>query len=99
MTHAEYEYLECKVEDALRHLRKTNKRYSAAAETEGELYSRIKRLTETGDNSLLLQSERKRLAELLEQWVDVTPTVHAELYRQGYLDCLRLVVSLGAKYN
>jgi len=97
MTHNEYEYLETKVDEALRHLRKTNKRYSAASETEGELYRRIKRITETKGDIVLLEAERKRIDELLEQWVEVTPTIHAELYRQGYLDCLRLVVSLGTK--
>ena len=93
----EYDYLETKVEDTLRILRRTNKRYSAAAETEGELYRRIKRITETNGDAVLLRSERERIDFLLEQWADIIPTVYAELYRRGYLDCLRLVVSLGAK--
>ena len=97
MKSGELDYLETKVEDTLRILRRTNKRYSAAAETEGELYSRIKRLTERNGEVVLLQSERERINLLLEQWVDIIPTVYAELYRRGYLDCLRLVVSLGAK--
>ncbi len=97
MKSSEYDYLETKVEDTLRILRRTSKRYSAAAETEGELYRRIKRITETNGDVLLLQAERKRIDFLLEQWSDIMPTVYAELYRQGYLDCLRLVVSLGAE--
>ena len=97
MTHEEYQYLESKVEDTLRNLRKTNRRYHAAAETEGELYRRIKRLTEANDNTLMLQSERSRIDELLEQWTEITPTVYAALYRQGYLDCLKMIVSLGTK--
>ena len=55
MKASEYDYLETKVEDTLRLLRRTNKRYSAAFETE------------------------------------------EELYRRGYLDCLKLVVSLGSQ--
>ena len=97
MKSSEYDYLETKVEDTLRILRRTNKRYSAAAETEGELYRRVKRITETNGDVVLLKDERKRIDFLLEQWQDILPTVYAELYRQGYLDCLKLVVSLGAR--
>lgn len=97
MKSSELDYLETKVEDTLHILRRTNKRYSAAAETEGELYRRIKRITETNGDVLLLQTERSRIDFLLAQWQDILPTVYAELYRQGYLDCLRLIVSLGAR--
>ncbi len=94
MTHNEYEYLETKVEEALRHLRKTNKRYSAAAETEGELYRRIKRITETKGDILLLETERNRIDELLEQWVEVIPSVKicdfaSSPWAQGEPFCLR----------
>ena len=93
----ESEYLENKVEEVLRGLRRNNKRYSAAAETEGELYQRIKRITEIRGEVILLEAERQRINQLLEQWDEVTPIVHAELYRRGYLDCLKLVVSLGGE--
>lgn len=97
MKSSEYDYLETKVEDTLRLLRRTNKRYSAASETEGELYRRVKRITETNGDVVLLEEERHRINSLLEQWVDIMPTVYAELYRRGYLDCLKLVVSLGSQ--
>ena len=97
MKSSELDYLETKVEDTLRLLRRTNKRYFEASETEGELYRRVKRITETNGDVVLLEDERKRINSLLEQWADIMPTVYAELYRQGYLDCLKLVVSLGSQ--
>ena len=94
MTHYEMQYLEDKIEEVLRNLRKSNSRYSAAAKNEGELYARIKNIIDSKGEIFISDAERDRIRELMEQEDDILPIVQAELYRQGYLDHMRLAMSL-----
>ena len=90
----EWQYFDDKIEEILRNLRKSNSRYSAATKNEGELHARIKNIINSQGEIFISEAERDRIRELMEQEMDITPIVQAELYRQGYLDHMRLAMSL-----
>ena len=91
----EIEYLDEKREEIMRNLRKKNANYSEYCKSEGELFARIKNIMASKGDIFISDQEKERITELMEQEEHVSPIKEREIYRQGYLDCLRLVVSLG----
>ena len=94
MTLYEMQYLDDKIDEVLRGLRKSNSRYSAASRNEGELHARIKNIIDSQGEIFISDAEHDRIRELMEQEGDIAPIIQRELYRQGYLDHMRLTMSL-----
>lgn len=90
----EMQYCDDRIEDILRELRKNNSHYSEASKNEGELFARIKNIVGSKGEIFVSVAERDRITELMEQEEHVLPIIKRELYRQGYLDCMRLAASL-----
>ena len=90
----EMQYCDDRIEEILRTLRKSNSKYSAYCKTDGELFARIKNIIDSKGEIFISDAERDRIAELMEQQQHIMPIEQRELYRQGYLDHMRLTMSL-----
>ena len=90
----EMQYCDDRIEEILRELRKNNSNYSAYCKTDGELFARIKNIIDSKGEIFICDAERDRIAELMEQQQHVFSIEQRELYRQGYLDHMRLTMSL-----
>ena len=89
----EMQYCDDRIEDILRDLRKSNSKYSAYCQTDGELFARIKNIITKQGGIFISDSERERITELMEQQEHIQSIVCREIYRQGFLDHLRLIMA------
>ena len=90
----EMQYCDDRIEDILRDLRKSNSKYSAYCQTDGELFARIKNILAKKEGGFISNEEQKRITELMEQQEHAEAIVFRELYRRGYLDHMKLCMSL-----
>ena len=90
----EMQYCDDRIEEILRDLRKSNSNYSAYCKTEDELFFRIKEIISKREGVFITDAERERITDLIEQQHHIDPIVYRELYRQGYLDHMKLALSL-----
>ena len=90
----EMQYCDDRIEERLRDLRKSNSNYSAYCKTEDELFCRIKEIISKREGVFITDAERERITELMERQQHIDPIVYRELYRQGYLDHMKLAMSL-----
>jgi len=89
------DYLTERVEDIVANLRKTDGVYSRACSKRRELVERIDPLIMGGEDILLAERERQDFQKLFEEGFTMQAIEQQELYRQGYLDCVCLLKSLG----
>lgn len=87
MRSAVEDYLDFRIEDIVKDIRKNNSEFTRSLRRSMKLYDALTRS--------LSPDELKQLNEMLDLDVMKNGIIEHELYRQGYLDCVSLLCMLG----
>ncbi len=89
------EFLESRIEEIAQDLRKNNGRYSLAVEKSKSLFDSIDPIMQSESEIILSAGDCLNFRELFDQEFEAAAIMQTELYRQGYLDCVKLLIMLG----
>lgn len=84
-----------RIEEIGQALCKENGSYALVVENSKILYARIDPIIQTNDEITLSAGDCKDLREYFEQSFEASAIMQQELYRQGCLDCVKLLLMLG----
>ena len=88
-------FIESRIEEISQALRKGNGRYALAAESSKLLYDSLEPIVQNEGDISISAGDCLIFREYFEQEFEATAIMQKELYRQGYLDCVKLLVTLG----
>ena len=88
-------FIESRIEEISQALRKGNGRYALAAESSKLLYDSLEPIVQNEGDISISAGDCLNFREYFEQEFGATAIMQKELYRQGYLDCVKLLVTLG----
>ncbi len=89
------EYLNSKIEETVANLRKNNSEYALAAEKEKILLENINPILCRDRGVTISAGDCADMRDCLEQEFVQTAIMQQGLYKQGYLDCVKLLRTLG----
>ena len=72
-----------------------NGHYALAAESSKLLYDSLEPIVQNEGDISISAGDCLNFREYFEQEFEATAIMQKELYRQGYLDCVKLLVTLG----
>lgn len=88
-------YLDSRIEEIAQNLRKTNSEYALAMEKGKELMENIDPIIHSERGITISAGDCLDFQEFLKQEFTSTAIIQQELYKQGYLDCVKLLKMLG----
>ena len=95
MNYDSFNLLDTRIQATEKNLYETNGEYALAVERSKELFENIAPMIHHQENLTITAGDCLDVCEYLE-WMDAaTVTAKRELYKQGYLDCVELLVKLG----
>ena len=86
-------FLHSRIESIMTDLRKNHAEYAVAWTRRRELFDRLAPIFRAEGS--LTPADYQNLRDYLEQDFIITATMEEELYRQGYLDCVKLLRTVG----
>jgi len=89
------DFLDGRIDDIMKDLRKTDGEYANAMEKTKDLYSNIESIIKSKKEILITGKDCSSFEELLDQEFTRTAIMQQKLYKQGYLDCVNLMKMLG----
>ena len=89
------EFIESRIEETTQQLLHTNSEYAIAAEKGGELLENVYPVIYSNHVITLAPQDCEDIQEFLEQEEEKNCIAQRQLYRQGYLDCIKLLKQLG----
>lgn len=89
------EFMDGRIETILQGLRKRNGAYAVAEEKSIELYENIEHIINCETDLFITDGDCMDFRALLEQESILSEITQRELYKQGYLDCVKLLALLG----
>lgn len=89
------EFVNTRIEDILQNLRKSNCEYAFAVERSDLLMENIDSILHRGKDITISPNDCMDICEYLEQEYTASVITQQELYKQGYLDCIKLLTTLG----
>lgn len=88
------DFLDSRIEDIIQNLKKNNSEYAIADERSRALYYNIEPILNRDKDITISACDRMDFCEFLEQDLIMTSIIQKELYKQGYIDCVRLLSML-----
>lgn len=76
-------------------LREENAEYAVALKKASELFANIEPIIESERQITISAMDCLNFREFLDQELTVNAAIEGQLYRQGYLDCVKLLSMLG----
>lgn len=89
------DFLDGRIEEIVRTLRKTDSEYALAVEKRKALYDDIDPILHHERDITISAGDCLNLLEFIELEFTITAHLQQALYRQGYLDCVKLLTMLG----
>ncbi|MDP4120542.1 MAG: hypothetical protein Q8876_05750 [Bacillota bacterium] len=89
------DYLNFRIDEIAQNLRKTNSEYALAMEKSEELMENIDPIIHSERGITICAGDCLDFQEFLEHEFTSTAIMQQELYKQGYLDCVKLLKMLG----
>ena len=89
------EFIESRIEEISQALRKENGRYALAEENSKLLYDHIDPIIQNQGGLTISAGDCENFREYFDKEFEVIAIMQKELYRQGCLDGVRLLVMLG----
>ncbi|MDR1629310.1 MAG: hypothetical protein LBS36_03730 [Oscillospiraceae bacterium] len=92
-------FIDSRIEGVMHNLLKTNPEFALAAERCNALVKNFNFIISHDQDFMMTAGDCADLKKYLEQDFIQTTIMHEELYRQGYLDCVKLLSMLGLIQN
>ncbi len=89
------EYFDLRIEEIAQDLKKANSEYALAAEKSKELMENIDPILRCDKDIIISAGDCLDFQEYLGHEFACAAVLQQELYKQGYLDCVRLLKTLG----
>lgn len=89
------DFLDSRIEEIVQSLPQKNGVYSLAVEKRNFLFDSIHPIMQSEREITLSAGDCENFREYFEQELEIAAIMEQELYRQGYLDCVQLLVRLG----
>lgn len=90
------DFLDGRIEEIAQDLRKTNAEYALAVDKLKRLYENINPIIiSTNEELTITHGDCLDFKELLDEELTSTAIMQQALYKQGYLDCVKLLRMLG----
>ncbi|MDP4119550.1 MAG: hypothetical protein Q8876_00625, partial [Bacillota bacterium] len=89
------DYLNFRIDEIAQNLRKTNSEYALAMEKSEELMENIDPIIHSERGITINDGDCLDFQEFFEHELTSTTIMQQELYKQGYLDCVKMLKMLG----
>ena len=91
-----FDFLDGRIEEIAQNLLKTNSEYALAVEKSKDLMENIDPIIHREREITISAGDCLDVQEFLEHEFTSTAIMQQELYKQGYIDCVKLLKMLGA---
>lgn len=92
------DYVDSRIEEITQNLKRTNSEYSLAIKKSKELRENIDPIIYRESDITICVGDCLDFQEFLEQELTSAAIMQQELYKQGYLDCVKLLKMLGVLF-
>ena len=89
------DFLDGRIDDIMQDLRNTDSEYALSLEKSRHLHNDVEPILNSKKELLITEGDCLKFRELLEQEFTMTAIMQQEIYKKGYLDCVKVLKMIG----